>query len=794
MCIKNKIIAASLCAMVAVIGIAGIGTGVTSAQSSAGSTGATMTIEQLQQIVLNLQNQIAQILQMLAQKKTTTCAQAGETITSGGKKCCDGLTATAPAGCSATAGCVADSWVCQKPQTQTCADICKGQGYANSQCNTYAISPQGFANMCAAGYVKSNASASDCTVATDVVGAGKACCCQGQKKCAAEGQSIMAPASPASMNLPTTCCSGLTPYMGGGSESVQNGACVKSQYALMPASFLCVKCGDGICNSAAGENVCNCPQDCGRPQSICGKTNLSNSDSASCTAAGGTLSCSDVPCLSGAQSGCTAASCTCNCGGTSLTCGQACQAKGYPSSYCNAWGVYLNSQPGSCKAGELNLGWTSDCTAAGISGGGRACCCATETPPSVCAAIGQTCQPATNSFIGSNGNQCCAGSTCLQNTTTGAWSCVSANASCAAEGQTIPAVWATAPTPDVISGKGSITNTSISSNPTTCCAGLTPYGGANYSVQNGICVRNAYTVMDASYRCIKCGDGICNSAAGEDVCSCPQDCAKTPNCITEGEPYYAGQTCCDGLVAGFSNGCTSSGCPQFCQKPTCSASLTGDACTKAGGQMICGAYTTSCIAPTALNTSNTSNTSGSSAGSSASCGGGGSTGCYCQCSGTPVVGGNCAYKNYPGQCTITAVTPDNSGSASVNYTFKPTGTVDLTGTFLQSSGSAQINPYQGSTAASYLGLTCLKGPYDPTPSQVSACGVVTGAVFPCSLSVETGGTCTPINVIFTGALQTAPVPTSGATVKIGALPFSLDSISASLGQIISQLNALLAGK
>ena len=159
-----------------------------------------------------------------------------------------------------------------------------------------------------------------------------------------------------------------------------------------------------------------------------------------------------------------------------------------------------------------------------------------------------------------------------------------------------------------------------------------------------------------------------------------------------------------------------------------------------------------------------------------------------------MVGGNCAYKNYPGQCTITAVTPDNSGSASVNYTFKPTGTVDLTGTFLQSSGSAQINPYQGSTAASYLGLTCLKGPYDPTPSQVSACGVVTGAVFPCSLSVETGGTCTPINVIFTGALQTAPVPTSGATVKIGALPFSLDSISASLGQIISQLNALLAGK
>jgi hypothetical protein len=84
------------------------------------------------------------------------------------------------------------------------------------------------------------------------------------------------------------------------------------------------------------------------------------------------------------------------------------------------------------------------------------------------------------------------------------------NTDCAKEGQIIPADWALDAHSDI---KASF-----------CCAGLIPYGGANDSVQNGVCVRNKYTVMNGSYRCLKCGDKICNTAAGEDICSCPQDC------------------------------------------------------------------------------------------------------------------------------------------------------------------------------------------------------------------------------------------------------------------------------
>jgi hypothetical protein len=36
-----------------------------------------------------------------------------------------------------------------------------------------------------------------------------------------------------------------------------------------------------------------------------------------------------------------------------------------------------------CKAGEFNLGWTSDCTPNRTSTGGRACCCEAKTPTTI---------------------------------------------------------------------------------------------------------------------------------------------------------------------------------------------------------------------------------------------------------------------------------------------------------------------------------------------------------------------------------------------------------------------------
>ena len=63
------------------------------------------------------------------------------------------------------------------------------------------------------------------------------------------------------------CCSGLTPVP----INVEpiNGACLK-EYPPYGTQFLCIKAGDGVCG--AGENKCNCPQDCGKPEmsSVCG--------------------------------------------------------------------------------------------------------------------------------------------------------------------------------------------------------------------------------------------------------------------------------------------------------------------------------------------------------------------------------------------------------------------------------------------------------------------------------------------------------------------------------------------
>ena len=64
-------------------------------------------------------------------------------------------------------------------------------------------------------------------------------------------------------------------------------------------------------------------------------------------------------------------------------------------------------------------------------------------------------------------------------------------------------------------------------------------------------------------------------------------------------------------------------------------------------------------------------------------------------------GGGCSSKDFAGKCTITNVkgtnsgSPNDLGSAEVHYSFI--------------SAADEINPYNGITASSYLGLYCLKG-------------------------------------------------------------------------------------
>ncbi|MCU0653086.1 MAG: hypothetical protein MUD10_02395 [Candidatus Pacebacteria bacterium] len=175
---------------------------------------------------------------------------------------------------------------------------------------------------------------SPCTSEQDCI-ADSWTCKRPANTCVAEGKNVVAyPGSP-------TCCSGLSAI------SIQTVSSAGTCSA--PASgAVCAKCGNGICGN--GENKCNCPKDCST-----------------------TITCGDGKCDSGES-----ASCPRDCG-AAVSCATICKEKGYDANRCSAWSVsqYIDPNMG-CKSNELNLGWTSDCTALGMGGGGRACCCSTS--------------------------------------------------------------------------------------------------------------------------------------------------------------------------------------------------------------------------------------------------------------------------------------------------------------------------------------------------------------------------------------------------------------------------------
>ena len=77
--------------------------------------------------------------------------------------------------------------------------------------------------------------------------AGLTCVC-----CAKEGEGIF------SYDKNTQCCAGLTKV----STSITNSEDCKVVPVASVYSDICIKCGDGICDSNKGEHKCNCPKDC----------------------------------------------------------------------------------------------------------------------------------------------------------------------------------------------------------------------------------------------------------------------------------------------------------------------------------------------------------------------------------------------------------------------------------------------------------------------------------------------------------------------------------------------------
>jgi len=151
----------------------------------------------------------------------------------------------------------------------------------------------------------------------------------------------------------------------------------------------------------------------------------------------------------------------------------------------------------------------------------------------------------------------------------------------------------------------------------------------------------------------------------------------------------------------------------------------------------------------------------------AKCGNGscgkGETNANCPADCPIVIGGGCVYKKFAGKCTVSKI-EDASTTINVNYSFSPTTTPDISGTYL--TATSTINPYGGTAAAGYLGLPCLKNKYAPTLNQTTECGLIAGAIFNCTLSVIKTGACTPINVEFKSACYGEGEGVTGNTTSV----------------------------
>lgn len=132
------------------------------------------------------------------------------------------------------------------------------------------------------------------------------------------------------------CCAGLTAYLFNGREEEKDGTCVQNQklWDNGYSFYKCINCGDGKCNSAIKENICNSPADCAISTTNCAKegeiaywnTSVSNVNRC-CNGLSAILDCaSSANCSKSANSVCTyCGNGTCGTGENSYNCPVDCQ-------------------------------------------------------------------------------------------------------------------------------------------------------------------------------------------------------------------------------------------------------------------------------------------------------------------------------------------------------------------------------------------------------------------------------------------------------------------------------------
>ena len=410
---KHKILAAGLAAIIAGFGM--FAANISTAQAQTDNDNANSAIAQMVQMIETLKQQIQQIIALIAQlKPQETC---------GNGKCRFGETATTcPADCQAIDNCVQEGKWGQRNQ-KCCQGLTANHRPAVS---SGSIDAQGLfiCYKCGDGICSENEMTDFC--AKDCLKCGNGTCedKEDQLSCAADcGTAKCAlpywPCWTSSITnpygttlTPNQCCEGTTCVMG-----VISGTCLPKDNN---------KCGNGVCDLE--ESVANCPADCNdcvigfKASECCGcpkkiSRSLVGTDGWVAYEKGKDYSafpkkenCAGIACSpcedintiyqnncalcgnSTCETGETATTCPADCVATeNKTCSDLCKFKGYTASRCNMWSTgAMNTDPNAgCRAGELNLGWTSDCAPALGGTGGRACCCETKAPitiitPEIC--------------------------------------------------------------------------------------------------------------------------------------------------------------------------------------------------------------------------------------------------------------------------------------------------------------------------------------------------------------------------------------------------------------------------
>jgi len=224
--LKNKIIAAALCALIAGVGIFGVGGNNALAQT--GGANADQAIAQMMQMIETLKQQIQQITQLIAQlKPQETCGNGacrfGETAT------------TCPADCGVKTNCAKEGETMSVNGKQCCAGLSAVAGSLwNGKC---VVPPGGFRTCLKCGDGICGGGENECNCPGD---------CGQITSCAKEGATVY---QVGDIRYPQSCCADLVRIACAGINCHDDG------------SGICAKCGNGQCES--GETMDNCMVDCG---------------------------------------------------------------------------------------------------------------------------------------------------------------------------------------------------------------------------------------------------------------------------------------------------------------------------------------------------------------------------------------------------------------------------------------------------------------------------------------------------------------------------------------------------